>query len=221
MYFNQSTYADSVRVYGLVSVKLAMLKNSGWSIEPVLASYNLSDCGNMVLDSKGYPHFLCTQPQPPTHLSTILYANWNGSAWNTQTVVSDAYLTSMGFLALDSHDNPNIAYITSDVEVMYANWTGTAWDIQNVETTSFPRGPCYLAVDSNGNPHISYRGNIPGQHHGDPNATILYATATEFTEPTQPPSPTSPALPLLLVSTAVIIGAVVTVVYVWKKKTKH
>jgi hypothetical protein len=222
MYFNQSTYADSVRVYGLVSVKLAVLKNSGWSIEPVLASYNLSDCGNMVLDSKGYPHFLCTQPQPPTYLSTILYARWNGSAWNSQTVVSDAYLTSAGFLALDSHDNPNIAYITSDVEVMYANWTGTTWDIQNAGTVPDANGPCYLALDSNGIPHISFRGYISGQAHGQRNATIFYATATGSTEPTQPPSPTSPASPILLVSAAVIIGAVVTVVvYVWKKKTKH
>jgi hypothetical protein len=175
----------------------------------------------MVLDSKGYPHFLCTQPQPHTYLSTILYARWHGSAWNTQTVVSDAYLTSAGFLALDSHDNPNIAYITSDVEVMYANWTGTTWDIQNAGTVPDANGPCYLALDSNGIPHISFRGYISGQAHGQRNATIFYATAIEFTEPTQPPSPTFPALPLLFVSAAVIVGAVVTVVYVWKKKTKH
>jgi len=225
MYFTPSTYADSVRVYSLVSVKLAVLKASGWSIEPVLASYNLSDCGNMVLDSKGYLHFLGAQPQAPTHLSTILYARWNGSAWNTQTVVSDADLTSMGFLALDYHDNPNIAYITSTVEVMYANWTGTAWDIQTVDTPDtlhYTSGPCYLAVDSSGIPHISYRGYLSGQYsYAGSNATILYATATGSTEPTQPPSPTSPASPLLLVSAAVIIGAVVVVVYVWKKKTKH
>jgi hypothetical protein len=45
----------------------------------------------------------------------------------------------------------------------------------------------------------------------------LYTTATRSTEPTQP---TSPASPLLLVSAAVIIGVVATVVYVWKKKTQ-
>jgi hypothetical protein len=221
MYFNQSTYADNVRVYGSVSVKFAVLKNSGWSIEPVLASYNLSDCGNMVLDSKGYPHFLGAQPQAPTHLSTILYASWNGSAWNTQTVVSDADLTSMGFLALDARDNPSVAYITSNVEVTYANWTGTAWDVHTVDTPDTLHntlGPCYLAVDSNGTPHMSYRGYLPGQqNYAGFNATILYTTATRSTEPTQP---TSPASPLLLVSAAVIIGVVATVVYVWKKKTQ-
>jgi len=226
MYCTPSSYVDSsIGGARSVNVKLALWKNSGWNIEPVLASYNLSDCGNMVLDSKGYLHFLGAQPQAPTHLSTILYARWNGSAWNTQTVVSDADLTSMGFLALDYHDNPNIAYITSTVEVMYANWTGTAWDIQTVDTPDtlhYTSGPCYLAVDSSGIPHISYRGYLSGQYsYAGSNATILYATATGSTEPTQPPSPTSPASPLLLVSAAVIIGAVVVVVYVWKKKTKH
>jgi hypothetical protein len=223
MYFNQSTYRDRVRVYGLVSVKLAVLKDSGWSIEPVLASYNLSDCWNMVLDSKGYPHFLCTLPQPPTYLSTILYVSWNGSAWNAQTVVSDASVSSPGFLALDSHDNPSVAYITSNVEVMYANWTGTAWDINSVDTPDTLHdtlGPCYLALDANGIPNISYCGYLSDQiPYPGSTSTLLYATATEVTEPTTPP--TFPVLPVILVSTIAIIGAVVIAVYVWKKKTKH
>jgi hypothetical protein len=219
LYFNQSTYKDDVRAYNLVSVKLAVLKNSGWSIEPVLDSYNLSDCGNMVLDSKGYPRFLCTLPQPPTHLNTLLYASWNGFAWNTQTVVSDASLTSMGFLALDSHDNPNVAYVTSSAEVTYANWTGTAWDIQNAGAVPYAKGPCYLALDSKGIPHISFRGYTKGQAHGLFNATLFYATATESTEPTQLPSSPSQALPLLIVSTAVIIGTIIVTVYF--KKRKH
>ena len=124
-----------------------------------------------------------------------------------------------GFLALDTHDNPNIAYVTSYVDVMYANWTGTVWSSQKVGTVPEADGPCYLALDSSGIPHISFRGYVSGQFLQGPNATIFYATATEFTEPTQPSSPTSPALPLMLVSAAVVIGAAVTVVvYVWKKK---
>ena len=221
MYFNQSTYKDEVRTYSLVRVRLAVLKDSGWSIEPVLDSYNLSDCWNMVLDSNGYPRFLCTLPQPPTHLSTLLYASWNGVAWNTQTVVSDTSLDSMGFLALDSHDNPSVAYIDSDVEVTYANWTGTDWGIQNAGAVPYAKGPCYLALDSKGIPHISFRGYTKGQAHGLFNATSFYATATESTGPTQPPSPTSPpspALPLLIVSAAVIIGAIIITVYFKKRK---
>src|SRR3990170_4474517 len=63
-----------------------------------------------------------------------------------------------GFLALDTHDNPNIAYVTSYVDVMYANWTGTVWSSQKVGTVPEADGPCYLALDSSGIPHISFRG---------------------------------------------------------------
>jgi hypothetical protein len=123
-----------------------------------------------------------------------------------QTVVSNVYLPSIGFLALDAHDYPHISYSTG--EPMYASWTGTAWDIQTADFAG------YLAVDANGNPHITNYVETGARFV----SRLMYATATETA---QPSSPTFPALPLLLVSTAVIIGAIVTVVYVWKKKTKH
>lgn len=126
---------------------------------------------------------------------------------------------SAGFLALDSHDNPHIIYITSASELMYARWTGTAWDLQIVDASGRVRGPCYLAVDSNGTPHISYLANPPKAGLPSPIVYLMYATLTA-TESPQSPSPTISSL--LLISTAVIIGTVIAVIaYVWKKKTKH
>jgi hypothetical protein len=185
----------------------------------------------MVLDSKGYPHFICTQnhflsAQDTTRVSNILYASWNGSAWNTEMAISNVSLANMGFLALDSNDYPHIAYVTSDPELMYASWTGRTWNIQTVDTNISALGPCYLALDSKSNPHISYLGYEPGNAFGPhARAYIMYATTNETTpiftpSPTQTSSPTFPASSALLVLTAIIIMAVATAVYVWKKKTQ-
>jgi hypothetical protein len=217
LYANSSQYQDDVRAYNLLNVKLAALKDSSWSIKPVFANYNFSSCWNMVLDSKGYPQFIATLPQLRTQFSKILYISWDGSTWNTQTVVLEADLDNRGFLALDAQDNPNIVYTTRDNEVIYVYWTGNDWKNQTVPTDNLVYvidGPCYLALDSNGNPHISFRGPMPGQQHWA-EASILYACATGTKEYTQPTA-VIPTLPLLLVTTAAII-IITACVYVRKK----
>ncbi len=224
-------------MYGsLADVKLAVYNNSNWSIQTVAS--NMDSLGNIVLDSKGYPHLIYahdySETYPPNN--TIMYTSWDGTAWNTQMAVSnvseggigtrDGFFT-MGYLSLDSHDYPHIAYVTSSPEgasnwgyLAYASWTGRAWNIQTVNSTVIAQS-CYLAVDSNGNPHISLIGVIQGSEAAQLTGAyswivpIMYATTTE---PTQTSSPIVSALPLLLVSAVVIIGIVVTVVYVWKKK---
>jgi len=233
MYYTHSSFVDDNGVeVRSVNVKLAVWKNSRWTIEPVLSSSNLINFGNMVLDSKGYPHFICStghfiSPDVPGFLSTILYVSWDGSAWggsawNIQTVASDVNVASLrGFLALSPHDYPSIVYIADGVK--YARWTGTAWESYSIDTPDTVRdasGPCYLALDSNGAPHISSRVFLFGQMlYPGYTSTILYATAN-ITEPEV--SPTFPDSPLLIVSAAIIIGTVIAVIaYVWKKKTKH
>jgi hypothetical protein len=232
MYAVETSYVDNngVEIRSL-NLKLAVWKNSRWTIEPVLSSSNLINFGNMVLDSKGYPHFICStgsfvSSEDTTFLSTILYVSWGGSAWggfawNTQTVASDVNLANIGFLALSPHDYPSIVYIGGGVK--YARWTGTAWESYSVDTPDTIRdasGPCYLALDANGTPHISSRVFLSGQMlYPGYTSTILYATAN-ITEPEV--SPAFPDSPLLIVSTAITIGTVIAVIaYVWKKKTKH
>jgi hypothetical protein len=212
--YSPSSYADYSQAVGIraINVTLATYQNSSWNIQPLSLPTPTGDYGNIVVDSKGYLHSIFTthrfvSSENKTTLSNILYASWKGTAWETQTVVSDISFDSMS-LALDSYDYPHI-FTSSGT---YASWTGTTWDIQTANLNRTAYGPCYLAVDSIGNPHISYRQATPSQVI----ANIVYATAAE-TEQTS--SPTFPALPLLIVSTAVIIGVAVTVVYVWKKKT--
>jgi hypothetical protein len=213
--------------YHLQNLKLAVYGNSSWNIQNVTS--NAGGFGNMVLDSKGHPHLIYEVNYPEitgTNNSTLVYASWTGSALKTQTVVSHASLVNVGFLALDSHDYPHIAYINGTEGysgiLMYASWTSRAWDIQTVDSNiialnNYATGPCYLALDSNGNPHISYLANPPDAGLPSPILYMMYATTIE---PTQVSSLTFSAFPLLLVLTVVIIVAVVTVVYVWKKKTQ-
>jgi len=213
------------------SVKLAINENSentDWKTETVVS--DITNYSNMILDTQDFPHFAYqVQVRGNPWTSDISYTSWDGSGWNTQTIVSNVSLKvdfvniNMGGLALDAYGYPHIDYVISNpnsdlCSVMYASWTGREWDIQTVDSAHIANGPCYLSVDSNGNPHISYLITPTGVGLDSYIASVMYATATETA---QPPSPTFPALPLLLVSTAVIIGVVVTVVYVWKKKTKH
>jgi hypothetical protein len=211
--YSPSSYADYSQPVGIqaINVTLATYQNSSWKIQPLSLPPPTGDYGNIVVDSKGYLHSFFMQHYVSSDnriRGTILYASWNGIAWETQTVVSNISLPYSLSLALDSNDYPHISYSTG--EPMYASWTGTAWDIQTADFAG------YLAVDANGNPHISYVAGSPTVI-----TNLMYATATETApSPTaQPSSPTFPALPLLIASATVIIGAIIITVYF--KKRKH
>jgi hypothetical protein len=117
------------------NAQLAQLKDSSWKIENL--SLNINDFGNLILDSKGFPHFTCEVLFPElTGLgnSTLFYVSWNGTAWNTDPVVSNTYITSIGSLALDSNDYPHVVYIIPApdglTKIVYASWIAGAWDSQ-------------------------------------------------------------------------------------------
>jgi len=123
-------------------VKLAKMQNSTWSTLTVVSDAN--DFGNVVLDSFGNPYVIYTlnNAEPGSYNSSIVYASWDGSAWVISTVVPEARIESIGFLALDSHNNPHIAYINSPSDprennsLEYASLIGKAWISQNVDTDS-------------------------------------------------------------------------------------
>jgi len=230
MYYSESSFVDKKgNTIRSINLKLAVLQNSRWTIEPVLTSLNLVAFGNMVLDSAGHPHFIVKQYLYPegsdTRVETIEYVSWDesawgGSAWNTQTVTSNVSLTHLGLLALDSEDSPHIIYITwFPQQLMYARWTGTEWETHHVDEYGLSLSQGFnFVIDSNGNPHISYI-NVPEKNPIVP-YHLMYATAT--IPDTQPSSQAFPDSTLLLVSAAIITSTVIIVVaYVWKKKTKH
>ena len=184
-------------------IKLATFQNSNWKIQPVQLSSSIGKFGNVVVDSKGYPHFLYTQSyQNSTTFSTIFYASFNGTAWNTQTVTSKINLgwdNPIGKLVLDSQDYPYFTYSTTDNGSMYASYSGSDWNIQ-----SCPGGPCDLALDASGNPHLSYRTYSPMRYTSD----LVYAAANLTSlSPTPLPAQASPTL-------VVVLGVVVMVVVI-------
>ena len=219
--YSPASYIDYSQPIGIraINVTLATYQNSNWNIQALSLPTPTGDYGNLVVDSKGRLHAIFTQhhfvsTENMTTLSSILYASWNGTAWNTQNLVSNISFNSMS-LTLDSRDYPRIITSTGT----YASWTGTSW---NIQTANLDRveGPCYLAVDANSNPYVSYRQSSPHKF----NTNIIYATATEalVTEPMQPSSPASSDVLLLTVLAIVFIGTVTTVIiYAWNKKRRE
>lgn|GEM_PF-3541385 len=153
--------------------------DSTWSIQTV--DENGDGIGlSMALDSKDNPH-LCYVDyvngyySNPTYLT---YASWNGSDWRIQNVT---YTSHVGFivLALDSNDNPHIAYnYLRGKGLLYASWTGENWSIQTID----PEGSVgSLALDSADNPHIIYgaNGDLKYAVLKDPNWSIQIVDTEE------------------------------------------
>jgi hypothetical protein len=100
------------------------------------------------------------------HPSTVQAA----PTWTLQTVGIAANGGTIS-LALDTNDNPRIAYTeyTNDTyrsittNVTYASWNGSAWDIQTLEPNSGIGSS--LAVDSLNNPHICYIYSTPNSSY--------------------------------------------------------
>jgi len=207
-------------LYASDSLKLAVYHISSWDIQTVVPNLHGPDnFGNMVLDSKDYPHFIYREFYGVPSNDTLVYASWDGARWTTQTVVSNDQLTYTGFLALDSHDYPNISYIASyQKQLMYARWTGKEWNSQIVGTNVTADAQCYLAVDTDNNPHISYR-LLDGQIYSSYHSHIIYATAIlpSVTEPIEP-FPTIWILGILGI--IIIIGVTLLVFFKQTKKSK-
>lgn len=192
------------------SIKLATVQNSSWKTQTVPLSPSTGNCGNIVVDSKGYPHFICTQPNQNT--TDLVYAGFDGTSWNTTVAdskVNWSHDGSMGQLVLDSKDYPHFCYVESDGNLMYAAYSGRAWNIQTVESNVYPLGQCYLALDANGNPHMSYRTSSPMRF----TANLKYATTTDSTKSSSPTSPVALDLPLLTVTGVIIIVAAAAIAF--------
>ena len=189
-------------IYGsLKDVKLVIYCNSSWTVQTVAS--DMHSLGNIVLDSKGYPHFIYAHDYSESgHPDiAIIYASWNGIDWNIQKAVSNVTMGGLGsrsgfftngYLSLDSHDIPHIAYVTDFTSLPfgwgimnYASWTGANWNIQNVNSTVNAQS-CYLTLDSNNNPHMSFHGVVQDSEavmlvgpysYVSP---VMYATIPEF-----------------------------------------
>ncbi len=203
-----------------VDLKLASFHDGNWNIQDIATA---GGYGNMVLDSKGYPHLIYKVDYPQftgTDNSTLVYAHWNGTVWMNQTVISNSYLTYAledgrgAFLSLDSYDYPHVSYV-ADGRVTYARWTGRAWNVQTVRNYSSTVDSCYQALDSKDNPHLSYReGGLISSIRN-----IVYATTNDTTPIFTPQSTsiTSASEPIItpLMQIIVIVFSIVTVLAIF------
>jgi putative cofactor-binding repeat protein len=159
-------------------LKYAWYNGSGWSVQVV--NYDDESCVNpsLALNAEGYPRISYYSPM----FGDLKYAAVNATSFPTpltpptstpppvpgpqvsgiqvvESAAADVGVASS--LALDSNDNPHIAYFSlfrlENSSVKYAEWTGVEWSIQTVDgggiTGAFPS----LALDSQDNPHIVYR----------------------------------------------------------------
>jgi parallel beta-helix repeat protein/putative cofactor-binding repeat protein len=159
-------------------LKYAWHNGSSWSVQVVNSNDESCLGPSLALSHEGYPRISYYLPMN----GDLKYAAVNATSFPTpltpplptpsptpvpqtngiQVVESAAADVGMdSSLALDSDNNPHIAYFNmfrlENTSVKYAEWTGSNWSIQTVDgdgvTGTFPS----LALDSQDNPHIVYR----------------------------------------------------------------
>jgi hypothetical protein len=196
-------------------IKLATYQNSNWQSQTAQLPPSTGNCGNIVLDSEGYPHFLCTQPyQNSTTLSTILYATFNQTTWNTQTAASKVSLGTVGELVLDSHDNPHFTFGTSAGDTMYVAYSGRTWNIKTLDSNIEVGN---LALDSSGNPHLLYRAYSPARF----SSKLMYATATGVPSTSSEYVSKITAQNLTIVTAVAVLLAAVISILIYKRYRRH
>ena len=210
-------YGYSSSDNGKEVVQLAIGNYIGWNIQTIPLPSPISGFGNMVLDTKGYPHLISSQNNVNnTSVSDLFYVSWNGTGWTTQKVASNIPLKinapnlnwmDIGSVALDAKNNPHITYTTTTGKVMYASRTSNSWDIQPVGGNTSATEPGFLALDSSGDPHISFYVSVVS-YYGYANlnyiVNVMYATAKE-------PFPRSVGQIFIIIILGAVIAAVVAV----------
>ncbi|MCX5653333.1 MAG: PEP-CTERM sorting domain-containing protein [Planctomycetota bacterium] len=127
------------------------------------------------VDTDGNVGFLTSLAQDPVsnypHISyydqtnsSLKYASWGGSGWNTQTVDNWGYVGPYSSLAFYNNDAPRISYTSYTYNgatkvpngIKYAYWIGGYWHIEFVQAGTNVGEYTSLAVDATGRSHVSY-----------------------------------------------------------------
>ena len=141
---------------GTARIRYAYWDGTSWNFHDLNYSNEAGD-SHLVLDSLDNPHMSFRDSTQ----GNVMYAMWNGSDWLVELVDDEAGSGHQNSIALDTHDEPHIAYHTTylptDDEVRYASWNGTDWLIETARVGGSNAAEWLsLDLDSHGNPGIAY-----------------------------------------------------------------
>jgi len=152
----------SYRQDGLGELRYQHFNGSSWILEypdPGQGSYGHST--SICLDSLDRPRI--------SHCNPLRYCSKETGTWQVQQINNPGYVQFTS-LALDSNNNPHIAYrqTTNPDSLKMAYWDGTSWQIETVDPTPYTGLYCSLKLDNNDNPNIAYMLGLP-------NNDLMYA----------------------------------------------
>ncbi len=138
-------------------LKYAHRDSGGWHVQVVDVE---GRSPWIAVDSAGQPHISYCRI-PGSYCEELRYAHWDGAQWQISTLEDGGRTGFHTSLALDSADQPRIAYYNLDEEaIKYARWDGGQWHIETLGKGSYPA----LALDSANHPHISYYNGAGLEH---------------------------------------------------------
>lgn len=110
----------------------------------------------LALDSADQPHIGYL-----TH-THLIYSQWNGHTWISQTVTPPTATVGLFSLALDGSNTPHIVYFDSTTgNLIYTHWDGSQWlavpIAHNLQLLDLS-----LALDSATHPHLTYYDGLSG-----------------------------------------------------------
>ena len=132
-----------------------------WSFQVIDSLSDECQSTSLALSGEGVPHISYNAG------NEVRYTYWTGSQWHIETVdACDSGSFGWGTsIALDSEDQPHIAYCLVDEDyLMYASRSGTDWQYELVDTLPdyyFYRGDPDLVLDTLDRPHIAYWAGYP------------------------------------------------------------
>jgi titin len=90
----------------------------------------------------------------------LMFAEWDGLAWNFQSPDTANLVGEWNSLALDSLERPHISYYRRNGNnLRYVKWNGTAWENSLVDSAGQVGYDSSLALDGNDYAHIAYHGS--------------------------------------------------------------
>jgi streptogramin lyase len=128
---------------------------SGWQETPTVIDTHEPPAAyvSMALGPDNYSHMVWSDEH-----NTIKYAAYNGSLWQTETLMTGS--GSQPDIAVDSDGHPHISY-NSGATTLYTWHDGSSWQTQTLFNQYVPEyWQTAICVDTNDNPRIVYNDNL-------------------------------------------------------------